>query len=135
GTLMDTPGAIERHPVEPRSPSQPNLDELIPRWLFPVRQPAARLAIAIGVAVIALLPFELVSHPGDLRLTPVLVVALVTVAALAGSWPAAVAGTIVTAGYWWYGIPVSQSFVLHGASSWVALVGMAVTAAMLPVLT
>jgi 4-amino-4-deoxy-L-arabinose transferase-like glycosyltransferase len=70
-------------------------EEIIPGWVFVVRGTVARQLVALAVTATVVTPFWVADEPPDLRLGPLLVLGLVVVAALAGWWPAAIAGAVV----------------------------------------
>jgi sigma-B regulation protein RsbU (phosphoserine phosphatase) len=101
-------------------------DDLVPPWMFRVRGPLGRLAVAAVVTGLLLLPLLLLESPDDLRLAPMLTLGLVLVAAVAGWWPTALAGVVLVTGYWWSGVPPAESFELPTERAWVGLGSMVV---------
>jgi sigma-B regulation protein RsbU (phosphoserine phosphatase) len=93
--------------------------------MFRLRSVPARVAAAIAVPLLFCWPLPLIRQPDDLRLGPVLVLAVVAVAAVAGWQATVLAGAIVVASYWYYGVPYERSFHFDEGRSAIAVVAMA----------
>jgi serine phosphatase RsbU (regulator of sigma subunit) len=111
-------------PVAVTGEDEADFDQLVPGWMFVLDTTAARLAVAVALPVLFSVPLVAISNVQDLRLGPFLVLAVVGVAAVAGWWPTLVAGTIVTALYWWYAVPVVRSFRFDAVGSAIAPAAM-----------
>lgn len=101
-----------------------SFEELVPTWMFAVRPLWARLAVAVLVPVPFVAALILVEHPEDLRLGPLLVIAVLIVAAVAGWVGTAVTGALATVAYWWWGVPHTESFALDEAGDAIAIAAM-----------
>lgn len=110
-------------------------DALIPPWLFAIRGRFLRYGVAVLLPVAAAVPLLVLVDGDELRLGPVLIIAVIAAAALAGSGPAAAAGLVTLILYWRDGVAPTGSFALPDTPSRVALTGMAVLVGGLPLLT
>ena len=110
-------------------------DELVPGWLFVVRPPWVRALIAAVVGGATIVPLLVSDQSEELRLAPILVLALVSVAGVCGSWPILITAVIVIPIYWYLGVPPAHSFALHRFSDGVAIGGLAAMGVGLVVLT
>ena len=110
-------------------------EDLVPRWMFAVRWPAMQALVAVAVPACFTIPLVLVDDPADYRLGPLLVVSIVLVASIAGWLASLVAGTQVLLAYWYFAVPVTNSFSIEDAAAWVAVGGMAAFTVFVAVLT
>lgn len=110
-------------------------EDMVPRWMFVVRSPLARLAVAAVVTAATTAPLWLADAPDRMRLGPLLVLGLVAIAGLTGWWPTALAGAVMVVLYWYNSIPPTRTFELDGTEGAIAAASMVAVASGLVAIT
>ena len=121
--------------IDPASEDPEEFDELIPRWLFAVKDQVAQATIALGGPGLTAIVLASLDAPEDAPLGPALAMVLIAIAATT-SWVAtAVAGGLLLLEYWWYGVAPVRSFAVDSDGDRVAVAAMALLVVGLVVLT
>jgi serine phosphatase RsbU (regulator of sigma subunit) len=126
-------GGAAASPAPPPEPDR--FDDLIPRWLFCVRQPVWQAAVALAVPAAVLAPLVALADPADVRFGPALAVAAIAVAASTSWWATLLGGAVIETAYWRWGVPPTSSFRLANGGSVASVIGMTVLLGGLVVLT
>lgn len=109
-------------------------DDLIPGWLFGIRQPWQRFAVGVA-GPLALLPImDRLTDTASARPGAFLATLLILITCTAGALAVAIAGAGVVVEFWYFGLSPTHSFSLTGDSAFgvagltllvIALVGLA----------
>ncbi|MBV8957852.1 MAG: SpoIIE family protein phosphatase [Actinobacteria bacterium] len=117
-----------------RETARQSLEEtVLPRWLFRVHNPVARVVLAVALVGAVAAPFMGHSLP-DARPGAIFLLPVLATAALAGWWAGALAGVLSFFAFWFYVIPDRHSFHLEGRGAVVSLASIGITVVAVAVL-